>query len=77
MPGFPLVQIAGLAMLCAIMVTMALDKATWRISWIVGVPWILFLSVAYFMVQRRREPSRDVDVGVSAAAPSGHKVDVG
>ena len=40
------VQIVGLALLCAVLVTMGLDKETWRISWIVGVPWLLLLSAA-------------------------------
>jgi L-asparagine transporter-like permease len=53
MPGFPWVQIAGLTLLCAVMVTMGLDKATWQISWIVGVPWLVFLSAAYLIVRGR------------------------
>ncbi|HTV97476.1 MAG TPA: amino acid permease [Steroidobacteraceae bacterium] len=53
MPGFPLVQIAGLALLCALMVTMGLDKGAWRLSWIVGVPWLAALSAAYFIVKAR------------------------
>jgi amino acid transporter, AAT family len=53
MPGFPLVQAAGLSVLCAILVTMGLDKETWRISWIVGVPWIAFLSLGYAVVKAR------------------------
>jgi amino acid transporter, AAT family len=53
MPGFPWVQIAGLALLCAVLVTMGLDKETWQISWIVGVPWLAFLSVAYLIVRMR------------------------
>jgi amino acid transporter, AAT family len=53
MPGFPWVQIAGLALLCAVLVTMGLDKETWQISWIVGVPWLALLSVAYFIVRMR------------------------
>jgi amino acid transporter, AAT family len=52
MPGFPLVQAAGLALLIAVAVTMAIDP-TWRISWIVGLPWIAFLSAAYFLAKRR------------------------
>jgi AAT family amino acid transporter len=54
MPGFPLVQVVGLLLLCAILVTMGLDKETWRISWIVGVPWIALLSLAYAVVKARR-----------------------
>jgi L-asparagine transporter-like permease len=47
------IQIAGLALLCAVLVTMALDKETWRISWIVGVPWLALVSVAYFILKAR------------------------
>jgi L-asparagine transporter-like permease len=66
MPGFPLVQLAGLALLCAIMVTMALDKEIWRISWIVGVPWIALLSVAYVIVKARA--ARPADAPSAAVA---------
>ena len=40
MPWFPVMQIVGLVLLCALLVTMGLDKETWRISWIVGLPWL-------------------------------------
>jgi amino acid transporter, AAT family len=49
MPWFPGIQIAGLTLLCAVLVTMGLDKETWRISWIVGVPWLALISVVYFI----------------------------
>jgi amino acid transporter, AAT family len=60
MPGFPLVQAAGLSLLVAVLVTMGLDKETWRISWVVGVPWIAVLSIAYTIVRARsrREAER-------------------
>jgi amino acid transporter, AAT family len=54
MPWFPVVQITGLALLCAVLVTMGLDKETWRISWIVGVPWLALISIVYFVVKARR-----------------------
>jgi amino acid transporter, AAT family len=53
MPGFPAVQIAGLVLLCAVLVTMLLDKETWRISWIVGVPWLALISIVYFVLKAR------------------------
>ena len=53
MPGFPIVQFAGLAILCAVLVTMGLARE-WRISWIVGVPWLALLTAAYFAVVRAR-----------------------
>jgi AAT family amino acid transporter len=52
-PGFPLVQIAGLLVLCAVLLTMGLDKETWRISWIVGIPWLALVTAAYFAIKRR------------------------
>jgi amino acid transporter, AAT family len=51
MPGYPFVQIAGLALLCAVLVTMGLDKETWRISWIVGVPFLAIISLVYFFLK--------------------------
>ena len=54
MPFFPGLQIAGLAMLAAILATMGLDTDFWNISWIVGVPWLVILSAAYFLWKRRR-----------------------
>jgi L-asparagine transporter-like permease len=53
MPWFPVMQIAGLTLLCAVLVTMGLDKETWRISWIVGVPWLGLISVVYFILKAR------------------------
>ena len=54
MPFFPVLQIAGLVLLAAILITMGLDTDFWNISWIVGVPWLLLLSAAYFIWKRRR-----------------------
>lgn len=53
MPFFPLMQIAGLILLVAILITMGLDTAFWNISWIVGVPWLILLSLAYFVWKAR------------------------
>ncbi|MBV9993547.1 MAG: amino acid permease [Alphaproteobacteria bacterium] len=52
MPFFPIVQILGFVLLGAILVTMGLDK-DWNVSWIVGVPFVALLSVAYFMRRKR------------------------
>ena len=67
MPWFPVVQVAGLTLLCAVLVTMGLDKETWRISWIVGVPWLVLISVMYFIVKARGGRA----VSVAAAKQSG------
>ena len=59
MPLFPYMQIAGLVLLAAILVTMGLDREFWDISWIVGVPWLGLVSLAYFAWKRShrdREP---------------------
>jgi AAT family amino acid transporter len=69
MPGFPVVQIAGLALLCAVLVTMGLDKETWRISWIVGVPWLALISAMYFILKARA--GRAIPAAVAAAKQSG------
>jgi AAT family amino acid transporter len=55
MPFFPYMQIAGLLLLSALMVTMALDK-DWNISWICGVPWLGFLTVAYLVWRTKHGP---------------------
>jgi amino acid transporter, AAT family len=51
MPGFPWAQYAGIALLAAVLVTMGTDK-DWWLSWIVGVPWLAILTVAYFFAKR-------------------------
>ncbi len=48
MPLFPALQIAGLGLLAALLVTMGLD-ADWNVSWIVGVPWLCLLTIGYFV----------------------------
>ena len=53
MPFFPWLQIAGLILLGAILVTMGLDTEFWNISWIVGVPWLVVLSAIYGLGLRR------------------------
>jgi amino acid transporter, AAT family len=53
MPFFPIAQITGIALLAAILVTMGLDTEFWDISWIVGVPWLVGVSVVYFVYRKR------------------------
>lgn len=53
MPFFPVAQITGIALLVAILITMGLDTEFWNISWIVGVPWLVGVSVVYFFYRRR------------------------
>jgi AAT family amino acid transporter len=53
MPFFPGMQIAGLVLLVAVLITMGLDKDVWRISWIVGAPWLMLVSAGYFIWKAR------------------------
>jgi len=53
MPFFPYLQIAGLVLLAAILLTMLFDTEFWNIAWIVGVPWLLIMSAVYFIRKRR------------------------
>ncbi len=45
MPLFPYLQIIGIALLSAILITMALIS-TGGLSWICGVPWVILISIA-------------------------------
>jgi len=56
MPFFPWMQLAGIVLLLGILITMGLDTEFWNISWIVGVPWLLLISAAYFIARRRGDP---------------------
>lgn len=62
MPFFPWMQLAGIALLLAILVTMGLDTGFWRVSWIVGVPWLLLISAAYFISRARKRTAAIVPV---------------
>ncbi|HEY2400797.1 MAG TPA: amino acid permease [Steroidobacteraceae bacterium] len=48
MPLFPWMQIFGLLMLSAVLITMGLSK-DYNVSWEFGVPWMLVISGAYFV----------------------------
>jgi L-asparagine transporter-like permease len=54
MPFFPFMQIAGIVLLTALLITMGLDRKVWGISWIVGVPWLVLVSAGYFLLKRAR-----------------------
>jgi AAT family amino acid transporter len=49
MPLFPWMQYVGLLMLAAILVTMGLDRKFYYMSWVMGIPWVLLISAAYFV----------------------------
>jgi amino acid transporter, AAT family len=55
MPGFPFLQLAGIALLVAILVTMGLDREFWNVSWIVGIPWLIVLSGCYLIWRARHQ----------------------
>jgi amino acid transporter, AAT family len=55
MPFFPWLQLVALGLLIAVLITMGLDREFWGISWIVGVPWLAAISIAYFVWRPRRE----------------------
>jgi len=48
-PFFPYLQILGILLLAAILITMGLDTEFWNISWIVGIPWMIAVSIAYLI----------------------------
>lgn len=54
-PFFPYAQYLGLALLSAILITMAFDHKFWNIAWIVGVPWVLLLLLIYWYRRERRD----------------------
>jgi amino acid transporter, AAT family len=56
MPLFPWMQYAGLLMLAAILITMGLDRNFFYVSWLVGVPWVILISSAYFFWKARHGP---------------------
>ena len=46
-PLFPIPQIITIGLLSALLITMAFDTQFWNVSWIFGVPWLIFLYAAY------------------------------
>jgi AAT family amino acid transporter len=54
-PLVPFLQLVAIGLLAAILVTMGLDRDFWNVAWIVGAPWLLFVTIAYF-VWRKRQP---------------------
>ncbi len=64
MPLFPYMQILGLILLAAILITMGLDTDFWNISWIVGVPWMIFITLAYLVWKRvNRSRTQETEAG--------------
>jgi L-asparagine transporter-like permease len=67
MPLFPWMQLAGLLMLAAILVTMGIDPNLY-VSWVYGVPWLILISAAYFLL-RARERRVTTTRAAARAAP--------
>jgi len=69
-PFFPGIQILALVLLGGVLATMGLDP-DWRISWIVGVPWVCLLAVAYGLWRRAEGGGRGVaQDGAVPSAPT-------
>ena len=55
MPLFPYAQLSAIALLAAILLTMAFDREFWNVAWIVGVPWLAGVSAAYFIWKKAQD----------------------
>lgn len=56
-PFFPYAQIAAIGLLLAILITMAFDTKFWNVAWIVGIPWLIMLTLIYRWFRGSRELS--------------------
>ena len=65
-PFYPYAQWLGLVLLAAILITMGLDTEFWNISWIVGVPWMIGVSVAYWIWRYFHRPPPVADQAAEA-----------
>jgi L-asparagine transporter-like permease len=70
-PFSPWFQFAALGLLIAVLVTMGLDTEFWNIAIIVGVPWVIVVSICYWLVRTRRMRLADKPraQATAAAAP--------
>jgi L-asparagine transporter-like permease len=53
-PLFPFLQFMGIGLLIAVIVTMGLDTEFWNVAIIVGVPWVVIVSIFYLVRRARR-----------------------
>lgn len=53
-PLSPYLQWLGFVLLAAVLITMGLDTEFWNVAIIVGLPWVAVVSLAWFILQRRR-----------------------
>ncbi|MGH8279133.1 MAG: amino acid permease [Gammaproteobacteria bacterium] len=59
-PFSPWLQVLGIALLGAVLVTMAFEPS-WRFAWFVGPPYIIFLFIVYWLFYRKRKPRAERD----------------
>lgn len=59
-PLFPILQIIGILLISAILITMGISK-DWYVSWIVGVPWLLFITIIYYTKYKKASSQKQVD----------------
>jgi L-asparagine transporter-like permease len=52
-PFSPVLQLIGLGLLIAVLITMGLDTEFWNIAIIVGVPWVVLVSLCYLYLRAR------------------------
>jgi amino acid transporter, AAT family len=69
-PFSPYLQIAGLGLLIAILITMGLDTEFWNIAIIVGVPWVILVLACYAFVRGRRARRAAAQATSSSASAS-------
>jgi amino acid transporter, AAT family len=53
-PFFPYLQYVGIALVGGVLITMGLDTQFWNISWIVGIPWLILLTIFYFVKFKKK-----------------------
>lgn len=64
-PLFPIPQIIAIALLSALLITMAFDTQFWSVSWIFGVPWLILLFIAYLIWRAFNRNLREIGRGSS------------
>lgn len=64
-PFYPYLQIVGIILIAAVLITMGLDKDFWDISWIVGIPWLAFLTIIYFAKYKKLQVNYKNEIGES------------
>ena len=66
----PGLQIVAIALLLAVLLTMAVAGEFWTAAWIVGVPWFVLISLAYLWWKRRPRSTHRAATADSASPGS-------